>query len=181
MRSTLLAMLAVLAAATPATADQVPVPQSMTATQMGLPRHLIIVRVDKQTATVYVYSANRGRYVTRARYDIATGRSGFSTPRGIFFTVNEVRDPSWTAPDEPWVPPSWKGTTFGPGTPENPLTGTWLGLGGLPPGRSGIGFHGTKEDSSIGARASHGCLRMHTDDSDALARIVEIGTAVIIR
>ena len=37
-----------------------------------------------------------------------------------------------------WVPDDWKGKTFPPGAPENPLRGAFLGLTD-----DGVGLHGT--------------------------------------
>ncbi|MEG0386476.1 MAG: L,D-transpeptidase, partial [Solibacillus sp.] len=41
-------------------------------------------------------------------------------------------------------------------------------------------IHGTNNPSSIGHAVSHGCIRMHNEDVEELARTVPIGTQVII-
>lgn len=45
---------------------------------------------------------------------------------------------------------------------------------------SGIGIHGTHDPSSIGTRASEGCIRMHNSDLEALKKRIKQGTAVVI-
>ena len=46
---------------------------------------------------------------------------------------------------------------------------------------SGIRFHGSSNDGSIGTAASHGCMRMHMWDIEALYPLVPVGTPVYIR
>ena len=45
---------------------------------------------------------------------------------------------------------------------------------------NGIGIHGTHDPSSIGTRASEGCIRMHNGDLEALKKRIKPGTAVVI-
>jgi len=45
---------------------------------------------------------------------------------------------------------------------------------------SGVGIHGTPDDTSIGYSASHGCIRMHISDAEWLFNHVRIGTTVFI-
>jgi len=44
----------------------------------------------------------------------------------------------------------------------------------------GIGIHGTHDNSTIGKRVSHGCIRMKNEDLVELVKIVKKGTQVII-
>lgn len=46
---------------------------------------------------------------------------------------------------------------------------------------SGIGIHGTPWPDSIGSKASHGCVRMYSQDSIELYKIVRAGTPVTIK
>ena len=62
------------------------------------------------------------------------------------------------------------------GGPGNPLGTRWIGTSA-----PAIGIHGTPVPSSIGTRASHGCIRMYIPDVERLYRQVEIGTRVYIR
>jgi len=109
-------------------------------------------------------------------YPVATARFGFETPPGQWEVVNKVENPTWINPclgqpgcwaaDEPaMIPP-------GPGNP--------LGTRALYLNAPGIRIHGTPEDSSIGTYASHGCIRMHISDSEALYPLVPIGIPVFI-
>ncbi|HEY3211231.1 MAG TPA: L,D-transpeptidase [Actinomycetota bacterium] len=43
-----------------------------------------------------------------------------------------------------------------------------------------IGLHGTNDQSSIGRRSSHGCIRMRNRDIEALVKILPLGTPVEI-
>ena len=45
---------------------------------------------------------------------------------------------------------------------------------------SGVGIHGTPDDTSIGYSASHGCIRMHIPDAEWLFNHVTIGAPVFI-
>jgi hypothetical protein len=47
-------------------------------------------------------------------------------------------------------------------------------LGGI------IGLHGTNQPSSVGERASHGCIRMHNAAIEQLVRVLPLGTPIEI-
>lgn len=55
--------------------------------------------------------------------------------------------------------------------------GTWMGLN-IPWGKYGI--HGTLNPETIGDHATHGCIRMFSENAKELASIVSIGTVVSI-
>ena len=61
-------------------------------------------------------------------------------------------------------------TEIPPG-PENSLGKHWLGLS-LP----GYGIHGTTASVSVYCFRSHGCIRLHPDDIEALFGKVSVGT-----
>jgi lipoprotein-anchoring transpeptidase ErfK/SrfK len=112
------------------------------------------IEVDRARYRLYLY--RDGRLVRT--YPIAVGRLGRETPAGTYRIINKVP-----------YPYSYRG---------GPLTayGTmWLGLS-----RRGYGIHGTNNPASIGRRVSHGCIRMHNRAVEELARLVPIGTIVII-
>ncbi len=48
------------------------------------------------------------------------------------------------------------------------------------PPHTGIGIHGTHDDSSIGTRATEGCIRLHNTDLIKLVKYVYIDMPVII-
>lgn len=88
-----------------------------------------------------------------ARYPIATGAWDTPTPLGVF-RINR----------------RFSGEMGGFGT-------CFLGLN-VPWGNYGI--HGTNRPESIGANASHGCIRMRVADAEALYARVPNGTIVVI-
>lgn len=106
-------------------------------------------------------------------YRIAIGQPAFPTPQGDFKIVNKRYMPTWTNPGSGWAAsmPAY----IAPGY-SNPL-----GTRALDLSASGIRFHGTTNDGSIGTAASHGCMRMHMSDVEALYPLVPVGTPVFIR
>lgn len=105
-------------------------------------------------------------------YDIAHGQPAYPTPTGKFHVADMVMNPTWLPPDSAWAR---EAQPIAPG-PNNPLGTRWIGLNsGL------VGIHGTNADSSIGSRASHGCIRMHIDDVEDLYARIQMGTPVTIR
>jgi lipoprotein-anchoring transpeptidase ErfK/SrfK len=131
---------------------------------------LIVVNVSKNMLTLY------DGFTVERRYQVATAMQGFVTPDGAWEVVAKVENPTWHNPclgqpgcwaaDEPAVIPP------GPGNP--------LGTRALYLNAPGIRIHGTPEDSSIGHWASHGCIRMHISQSEALYPLVPVGTPVFI-
>jgi lipoprotein-anchoring transpeptidase ErfK/SrfK len=125
--------------------------------------------VDVSKNMLYLYE---GFKVIRS-YPVATAKAGFLTPDGAWTVNGKVENPTWHNPapngwgaGEPLVIPP------GPGNP--------LGTRALYLSAPGIRIHGTPSDSSIGTYASHGCIRMHISDSEALYPLVPIGTPVFI-
>lgn len=105
-------------------------------------------------------------------YDIAHGQPAYPTPPGEFHVADMVENPTWLPPDSAWAR---EAQPIAPG-PNNPLGTRWIGLNsGL------VGIHGTNDDSSIGSRASHGCIRMHVADVEDLYSRIQMGTPVSIR
>ena len=132
-------------------------------------RYPAYISVDRTTHKLRLFRALR---LVRT-YPVAVGRVGFETPPGLRHVLYKERNPSWTAPNEPWAG-SLAGQTFPPGNPNNPLREWFIALG------DGIGIHGTSEEWTVGTSASHGCIRMHAQDVDRLAPLVPIGTPVLI-
>jgi lipoprotein-anchoring transpeptidase ErfK/SrfK len=104
-------------------------------------------------------------------FGVATGQSSYPTPLGRWSVVVKWRNPWWYPPDSDWA----KGEKPIPPGPGNPLGTRWMGLSA-----SGVGIHGTPDDTSIGYSASHGCIRMHLPDAEWLFNHVTIGTTVFI-
>lgn len=101
-------------------------------------------------------------------YPVGVGVNLKPSRLGATKIINEVHNPTYYPPD--W----WKrGLTPIPPGPENPVGTRWLGLG-----FSGYGIHGTNSPESIGKAVSSGCIRMHNEDVEELARLVGVGTPV---
>ncbi|OCR02828.1 hypothetical protein BCD67_15615 [Oscillatoriales cyanobacterium USR001] len=114
---------------------------------------------------VYIYRKNQ----LQNSFPVAVGKAGWETPTGNFKVMQMIENPSWEHP--------WTGEVMPPG-PDNPLGSRWIGF--WTDGKNVIGFHGTPNPESIGRPASHGCVRMHDRDVQALFEKVEIGTPVIV-
>ena len=89
----------------------------------------------------------------KQRYVIATGTGQTPSPIGVYRITHR-----------------FSGDLGGFGT-------RFLGLN-VPWGQFGI--HGTNRPESIGRNASHGCIRMHVKDSEALYAQVGVGTKVVL-
>jgi lipoprotein-anchoring transpeptidase ErfK/SrfK len=156
--SGLLATAAALAgplAAAPATAAS-----DIVAFQQNYPLGAIVV-VNRERRLYYIIG--KGRAV---RYPVAVG-----TPEnqwtGQSFVSSHAQNPSWTPP---WSP----GHTV-PGGPGNPL-----GVRALYLGWTNYRIHGTNAPGSIGAPASHGCIRMLNADVTDLYKRVNLGAPVYV-
>ncbi len=113
--------------------------------------------VKKPVYIIYIDIQDKTLYLLEngkciKQYTIASGKSGLPSPLGSWRVVEKG---------------DW-GEGFG---------GSWLGLD-VPWGIYGI--HGTLADDSIGSAASHGCIRMFSEDAAELYRIVPLGTEVAI-
>ncbi|MEK4230802.1 L,D-transpeptidase family protein [Solibacillus sp. FSL H8-0538] len=85
------------------------------------------------------------------QYPIAVGKMLSNTPVGNYIIIKKEPNP---------------GGSFGT---------MWIKLS-----KEHYGIHGTNNPSSIGKAASHGCIHMHNEDIDELARMIAIGTIVLI-
>ncbi len=110
-----------------------------------------------------------------AAHPVGLGKPSWPTPAGEFSVTNKEVNKAWHVPKSIQEEMEREGqvvqTEVPPG-PENPLGKHWLGLS-LP----GIGIHGTIAPASIYHFQSHGCIRLHPDDIEALFAQVERGTA----
>jgi lipoprotein-anchoring transpeptidase ErfK/SrfK len=109
----------------------------------------------------------------RKTYRVATGQPSFPTPQGTWEVVFKRVNPTWTNPaPDGWGADMPRQIPPGPGNP--------LGTRAMSLNASGILIHGTYASGSIGSYASHGCIRMHLSDVEALYPQVPIGTKVLI-
>jgi lipoprotein-anchoring transpeptidase ErfK/SrfK len=126
-----------------------------------------VIVIRRGSNRLYLYDGVRPWRV----FGVATGQSIYPTPLGRWSIVVKWRNPWWYPPSSTWA----RGQKPIPPGPGNPLGTRWMGLSA-----SGVGIHGTPNDSSIGYSASHGCIRMHIPDAEWLFNHVNIGTTVFI-
>lgn len=118
----------------------------------------LVVDLDAQTLTLF------DRRVPTFTARIGVGTPVSPTPTGEFYVRNVLRDF-----DSPFYGP----VAFGTNARSDVLT-DW-------PGGGFIGIHGTDRPGLIPGRVSNGCIRLRNADVLALARILPIGTPVVIR
>lgn len=128
--------------------------------------------ISKQSMTLTLFDVDE-RVI--CRFPIACGRNlgnksrvgDMKTPEGDF-TVQQIQPAStWTH-------------DFGDGKGQiKGCYGNWFIRLKTPP-HTGIGIHGTHDPSSIGTRATEGCIRLHNADLDSLKPMVRVGMPVRI-
>jgi L,D-transpeptidase ErfK/SrfK len=108
-----------------------------------------------------------------AHYPVAVGRADWPTPLGEFFVVLKEENPTWDVPVSIQQEMRRAGKrvikSMPPG-PSNPLGRFWMGLS-----LGSVGMHGTIAPLSIYTFATHGCIRLHPDDVEALYELVREG------
>ncbi|MBI2092306.1 MAG: L,D-transpeptidase [Deltaproteobacteria bacterium] len=90
---------------------------------------------------------------------VAVGQAIYKTPVGHDELRELIWNPWWYPPKSEWA----KDEKITPPGPKNPLGPVKMVLG------DEIRLHGTTKDSSIGRAASHGCVRLHSEDAVTLA------------
>jgi lipoprotein-anchoring transpeptidase ErfK/SrfK len=121
-------------------------------------RTRLVVDRGHLTATLL----RNGRRVLRA--PVGIGRAAAPTPAGEFYLRNRL-----TRYRSPFYGPVALGTSA-----RSARLTDW-------PGGGFIGIHGTDRPELIPGRVSHGCIRMRNADIQRLARMMPIGTPIIIR
>ena len=107
-------------------------------------------------------------------YPIAIGQPGMQwrTPIGAFKVIQMREDPTWRVPASIQREEEEQGREVvdevEPG-PDNPLGKYWIGLS-FPV----IGIHGTNHPISVYSYRTHGCVRLHPDDIEALFNAVDL-------
>ena len=113
-------------------------------------------------------------------YPVAVGQPGKQqqTPIGSFVVVEMRKDPTWRVPRSIQREEKAEGKQvvgeIEPG-PNNPLGKYWIGLSAPV-----IGIHGTNHPNSVYSDRSHGCMRLHPDDIEALFNDVDLNERVDI-
>lgn len=118
----------------------------------------LVVNTERFTLTLY----RSGRRVFRA--PVGVGLARWPTPRGSFYVREKLTD--------------FHDAFYGPvafGTNARSATLTdWPG-GGI------VGIHGTNTPGLVPGRVSHGCIRLRNADILRLARMLPLGTPLVIR
>ena len=123
------------------------------------------------TPNTYLYYVLPGGKAIR--YGVGVGREGF-TWSGVKTVERKAEWPDWTPPPEmiarsPYLP------RFMAGGATNPLGARAMYLSG-----TFYRIHGTNAPSTIGSRATAGCIRMANDDVIDLYERVKVGTKVVV-
>jgi hypothetical protein len=118
-----------------------------------------MLRIDRQALRATLY--NRGKLIWSSR--IGVGKRSTPTPAGHFWIRSRLKGLG-------------NGTSYGPwafGTSAYSVLSDW-------PGGGVVGIHGTNEPGLIPGRPSHGCVRVPNAKVIQLARLMPIGTPVLI-
>ena len=113
-------------------------------------------------------------------YPVAIGQPGkqWRTPTGAFKVIQLREDPTWRVPASIQREEAETGKDVedevDPG-PDNPLGKYWIGLS-FPV----IGIHGTNHPVSVYSYRTHGCVRLHPDDIEALFNAVDVNDRGLI-
>jgi len=108
-------------------------------------------------------------------YPCAPGQIRYPTPLGDFKIIRKQKNAPWINPGSDWAASMPRSIPGGPG---NPMGDRKIGIN-----YPGVFLHGIppSEYSSIGTRASHGCMRMMPSAIHDLFPRVKIGDPVYIR
>ncbi|HKR02664.1 MAG TPA: L,D-transpeptidase family protein [Pyrinomonadaceae bacterium] len=102
-------------------------------------------------------------------YKVGIGYPEFPLPTGMRKASSIIFNPTWTAPDEPWVESANKvkpGQKIEAGSKLNPL-----GPIKIPIGLPSL-IHGGKSPAKLGGFASHGCVGLTTPQVQDFARLL---------
>jgi lipoprotein-anchoring transpeptidase ErfK/SrfK len=143
-----------------------------------LRRQVIAYATHEAPGTIVIDTPNTSLYYVLGggkaiRYGIGVGREGF-TWSGVKSVERKAEWPDWVPPAEmlerqPYLP------RFMAGGVTNPLGARAMYLGG-----TFYRIHGTNAPSTIGSRATAGCIRMVNEDVIDLYDRVKVGTKVVV-
>lgn len=118
----------------------------------------LIINVAARKLRVY-----EGKNLVKT-YPIAVGTARHKTPLGYREMHRIVWNPWWIPPKKSAWARNAKRTPPGPRNPLGPIK---MKLGGA------IMVHGTNNSASVGRAASHGCMRMYSDQARELGRYIQ--------
>ena len=105
-------------------------------------------------------------------YPVGIGRQGSETPVGSYRIGEKTSEPTWFPPGAAPVPFN---------DPRNPLGTRWMAWQSEGGSNTALGFHGTREPSSIGQQGSEGCIRLLNSDVEELFELLPRGTPVRVQ
>jgi lipoprotein-anchoring transpeptidase ErfK/SrfK len=105
-------------------------------------------------------------------YQIGIGKQGSETPVGMYKVGEKTPEPTWFPPGSAPVPFN---------DARNPLGTRWMALQTEAGVNTSLGFHGTREPSSIGQQGSEGCIRLLNSDVEELYELLPRGTSVRVQ
>lgn len=146
------------------------------------PKQGAVITVDAEENVLYLFKD--GKLVDTAK--VATGTDKvlkrglkkwlFRTPRGKHKVLRKIVDPVWTKPDWAFIEEGKKVPPLN--SPKRKVPGK-LGKYALDLG-DGILIHGTDDPSSLGRKASHGCIRVGDEMLEKIYQEAKVGTEVYI-
>lgn len=137
------------------------------------PREGIVVNLAEYR--LYYFPPGEDRVFTAP---VGIGRDAFRTPVLETRVTDRIERPSWTPPRSVRESYASRGVELSrvvPPGPDNPL-GDYAIMLATP----GYLIHGTNQSFGVGARVSHGCLRLYPEDIERLVWKVPVGTPVRI-
>jgi len=153
-------------------------------TQLTVPLQMILpdtpregIVVNMAELRLYYYPKGENKVIV---YPIGIGQLGIMTPIMVTSISQKIPNPTWTPTANIRKRYAKEGITLPavfPAGPDNPM-----GLHALRMAR-GTGqylIHGTNANFGIGMRVSSGCMRLRTEDIEALYNAVPVGTRVQI-
>lgn len=119
------------------------------------------VVVSLRRHRLWVYREGRAIVATKA----GVGRSVTATPKGTYFLATLLKQPD---PHGVYGPYAFGTSAF---------SNVYYHFGGGP---GEIGLHGTDEPARLGTNVSHGCIRISNATIRRLAKLLPLGTPVVI-
>jgi hypothetical protein len=103
-------------------------------------------------------------------YRVGVGKNDL-TPAGQMTVASMMVRPDWYPPE---------GGVIKYGQPGYQLGERWIAFANEP-GASGLGIHGTSDESSIGTKCSNGCIRLKNEDVIELYDFMQLGSRVEVK
>lgn len=135
------------------------------------------VVINLATMRLFEYKEN-GTSLVVSTYPVGVGAEDRPSPMGQMYVARKMPRPTWHVPASIAADHRKKGDILPaevPPGPDNPLGEYALYLS-----RSGYLMHGTNKPSSIGLRATNGCIRLYPEDVKRFYRDTPVKTPVLI-